>query len=297
MTQRWMVKAMAAMGLAGLSACNSVAPGKLTVSVSGEDVAKAGLPLTEGDETIALADGWSVSFSKFLVSVGRLSVSGVDGEVAAADSKLYVADLHTGDPELLTIDPIAARRWDRFNFFVVPPSADAVALEGVQAADVERMRTGGFNYWIEGSATKGEKTVTFAWGLTNPTSNAECTNGDDEKPGVVVPTGATASAQLTFHVEHLFWTSLGSEGAALRFEPIAAKADANGVIALDALVDQPLAQPRDASGNVINDEAGQPLVYNPGTAAATNLKEFILASMSSAGHLNGEGLCTVTAAP
>jgi len=292
-----MVRAMVAMGLAGLTACSDVAPGKLTVSVSGEDVAKEGLPLTEGDETIALADGWSVTFSKFLVSVGRLSVSGVDGEVAAADSKLYVADLHAGDPELLTIDPIAARRWDRFNFFIVPPSADAVALEGVQAADVERMRAGGFNYWIEGQATKGDRTVTFAWGLTNPTSNADCTNGDDDKQGVVVPTGATASAQLTIHVEHLFWTSLGAEGAELRFEPIAAKAGTDGVIPFDALATQPLAQPRDAAGNAINDEAGQPLVYNPGTAAATNLKEFILAGMSGAGHLNGEGLCTVTASP
>lgn len=273
-----------------------VGTGSLTVSASGEDGAKEGFPVAEGGESIAFADGWSLSFSKYLVSLGKLTVSASDGESAVSSSEVFVVDLSKGDPLLGTFDELPARRWDRFSFEIVPPPADATRSDGVRAEDAALMTEAGFTYWMEGEATRGDETVTFAWGFAAATKNADCTNGDDGKAGVVIGENSTAHAQLTFHVEHLFWDALGAESAEMRFDPVAALADEEGHVSLAALATQSLAQPLDAEGKPIKAADGSNVVYDPGSMqlAENNLRGFMTASIASQAHLNGEGLCTLS---
>jgi hypothetical protein len=286
----WLTPALLALGCAGADT------GTLVVAVSGEEAAVSGFPVEDDGEKIEFADGWTLEFSKALVSFGHLSVKGADGTVAVEDHTVYVADLHAGESEVATFEGLEARRWENFSFAVAAPAGTVKKLGAVTDADVDALNAGGFNYWFEGTAKKGTQTVSFSWKLKNPTNNAACTNGDDGKQGVVVKANSKAEAEITLHVDHLFWDSLGSEEASLRFDAIAAKADASGAVAWSALESQSIDQPLDTQGAPIKNNDGQNLSYNAGSAVLSgqHLAAFVTESQSRAGHLNGGGLCTVT---
>jgi hypothetical protein len=271
--------------------------GALAVRITGEDAAKTGFPVEEEGEAIAFADGWTVQFSKVLVSLGALDVRGADGAVAIESQGRWVADLHAGDASLPVFEGLAARRWERFGYEIAAPDASTVTLGGVAQADVQAMIDGKFNYWIEGTATKGGDTYTFAWGLSNATRNTRCTNGLDGTDGVVIRSNTTTEAEITIHLDHLFWDTLGTEEASLRFDALAAAAEADKEISLEDLATQKLSDLKGLDGMPLVDAEGKPVVYNPGSVplASQDLLSFMLASSASMGHLNGEGLCTVGA--
>jgi hypothetical protein len=271
--------------------------GSLTLVATGEDGAKDGFPFEEDGESVAFADDWTVSFSKVLVSLGNITLEGDDGKVALSSDEHYLVDLHAGDPELGTFDGLGARRWERLSYEVLPAAAGMTNVSGVPSADVKAMTDEGYNYWLEGTAEKGDASFTFAWGFKNPTSNSNCTNGSDDTQGVIIRDNATTEAELTFHLDHVFWSTLGTEEAELRFEAVAAAGREDGDISWEDLEAQQLASLVGLDGEPLLDEEGEPIVYNPGSVplASQNLASFILASSSSMGHLNGEGLCTVAA--
>ncbi|MDI1428728.1 hypothetical protein [Polyangium sorediatum] len=271
--------------------------GTLAIRITGEDAAKTGFPVEEEGEAIAFADGWTVQFSKVLVSFGALDVRGADGAVAIESKERWVADLHAGDASLPVFEGIEARRWDRFRYEIAAPDASAVALGGVAEAEVQAMIDGKFNYWLEGTATKAGDTYTFAWGLANPTRNANCTNGLDGTDGVVIRSNTTTEAEITIHLDHLFWDTLGTEEASLRFDALAAAAGTDKEILLEDLATQKLSDLKGLDGMPLVDAEDKPIVYNPGSVplASQDLLSFLLASSASMGHLNGEGLCTVSA--
>jgi hypothetical protein len=289
--------ALGTMGCSDSGDETAAGSGSLTVVATGEDGAKDGFPFEEDGEAVTFADDWTVSFSKVLVSLGNISLKGDDGNVALSSDEHYLVDLHQGDPELGSFEGLGARRWERLSYEVLPAAGGMKNLSGAASADVEAMVDGGYNYWLEGTAEKGAASFTFAWGLKNPTSNANCTNGSDDTQGIVIKDNATTEAELTFHFDHLFWSTLGTEEADLRFEAVAAAGRDDGDISWEDLEAQPLASLVGLDGEQLVDEEGKPIVYNPGSVrlASQNLASFILASASSMGHLNGEGLCTVSA--
>lgn len=270
--------------------------GTLAVRITGEDAAKTGFPVQEDMEMIAFEDGWTLQFSKFLISVGAIDVKGADGAVGSSSSDTYIADLHAADASLPEVASLEARRWERFSFQIKAPDATAKTVGTVDSADVQAMIAGKYNYWLEGTATKGAETIAFAWGLANPTQNANCTNGVDNTDGVVIRANATTEAEITIHVEHLFWDSLGSELASLRFDAIAAVAGADKKVTTEEIAMQSLANLKDAQGMPLVDGNNMPIVYNPGSVPlkTQDLLSFIQASGASMAHLNGEGLCTIS---
>lgn len=280
----------------GSEPTDATGTGSLAIRVTGEDAAKTGFPVEEEGESIAFVDGWSVQFEKFLFSFGALELKGADGTAAISSSDKYVVDLHAGDGSLPNIEALEARRWESFNFQITAPDANVKKLGTVDDADVQAMVTGKYNYWVEGTATKGAESIEFAWGLANPTKNANCTNGLDDTDGVVIRTNVTTEAEITIHVEHLFWDTLGSEDASLRFDALAAVAGADKMVTTEELATQSLADLKDANGMPLKDSAGMTVVYNPGSVPlkSQDLLSFIQASGASMAHLNGEGLCTIT---
>jgi hypothetical protein len=280
-----------ALALLVLAACAADGEGTLSFRISGEEGALSGFPNDEG----AFVDGWSLLFDQYLVAVGDIHIAANGGGTGAREEQVYIADLHAGEPDFDEIGPLAARRWDRVSWNMRAPTAadDVVALDGVADEDVARMIDGGFVYWIAGRATKDDREVTFAFGLDNPTANRDCTNGFDGTDGLVVRNNTVTEAEITVHVEHLFWDTLGSEQNELRFEPIAAVADAEGVVTWDALAEQQLASMHGADGEPLLDEMGEALFYNPGSLPIANLQEFVLAATRTQAHLGGAGLCTI----
>jgi len=270
--------------------------GAVAIRLSGEDAAKVGYPLVKNGVDIRFIDGWSVRFTKYLVSVGQIRLAAADGAEAFASSDVFVADLHRGDPVIVTYGNLAARRYERLSFRVVAAPEDARPVGEVAPEDLARMKREGLNYLIAGRAEKNGRTVTFDWGLKNPSRATNCTNGVDGTEGVVVRNGTTSIAELTFHLDHLFWDTLGSEVAELRFDAVDAMSGDDAVVGFDELRSQLLADLRAQGGGPLRDEKGERLFYNPGSVPLPEptLQAFMLATSASQVHLNGLGLCTIT---
>lgn len=272
--------------------------GRLTLTLSGEEAAEMGYPV---DEDLSFADGWTVKFEKYLVSLGNVRVAGADGKTALKDNRVVVADLTLGETPVFAFDGLPARRWERFGYDILAPDENSERASGVSEQDLQRMVAEGLNYVIVGTATRGDRVLHFDWGLAAPTANDDCIDGS--KPGVVVRNNAANPYQITLHLDHLFYDRLGDhEGEKMRFEPIAAMAVENGdrwEIPFERLADQDWAFPVDADGAPLLDEGGNRVEYWIPNGMALhggedNLRGYLLTASKSKGRFNGEGACTNT---
>jgi hypothetical protein len=295
-------RAVVALGWAALAcaACGDDAIGEggaLVVRASGEASAKQGYPYERDGVEFRFVDGWTLVFDRYLVSFGDIEVATRDGETGSASGRRFIADLKQGDPVVEEVGDLEPRRWDSLSFSVLNADASSELVGQVRGEDADRMRADGLSYLVEGVATHPEKgSLRFSFAQQNATRNRNCTNGLDGTDGVIVRENATTEAELTFHVDHLFWDTLGAEQARLRFDPIwGADRNRDGFVDLEELAQQRLADLQDPDGEPLLDEEGEPLVYDPGAIplADKNLREFLLAASASQAHLNGLGLCSV----
>lgn len=269
------------------------APGVVTVSVSGEEASRVGFPVGEGADEIAFADGWTIEFTRVIVSITGFELRGRDGDVAPLDVDPVVADVHLGEPELWRFEEVPARRWDDVRYVYGAPGPGSRNVNGADEDIVADMAASGTSMWVEGIAREGADEVDFAYALDLSLVNARCQNGVDETDGVVVPENGLVDAEVTVHLDHLFFDSYATEEPNLRFEPMAAAADADGFVDLAALRAQPLADLRDRGGDPLRDGEGARVVYDPGplSLSDTTLGDYVRAAAGTTGHFNGEGHC------
>ena len=265
------------------------ATGSVNLVVDGEDGARLGYPNGSGEDVIAFADGWTVSFDRVLVAVQEFRLAASDGDAALLDTDPVVVDLSTEVVLADTFDSVPARRWDQVSYRIVPPTSASRAI-GVESSDLQRMIDGGNSLLLEGTATRGAESVAFSFGIPLTVTNLEC-EGGDETLGLVVPEASTAEANLTIHFDHLFFDSYATEEPALRFDAIAAMA-VDGQVTFEMLRGQNMTDVRDADGRPLMDGADA-VVYDPGplTVAGDTLYDYILAASSTTGHFLGEGHC------
>jgi hypothetical protein len=268
--------------------CVPVGEGEVRVKVSGEEAARRGYAAG------VLEDGWTIRFDKYLVSLGDFALTSAGGERRVMEGEVVV-DLQKGEVELGRMEGLPAGRWG-VGFRVGPPGEGAARPDGyVSEEDAERMKENGYAYWLEGEAVKPQVgTYRFQLGLPLESRMEACTNGADGKLGVVVPEGSAATAEITVHVEHLFYDRLGTHrGVKMRFEAFAAAADGNRLITLERLATQDLLDLRGVDGGELRDAEGRLVVYEPGAYAVRTLKDFVLQSVVDQAHLNGGGVCEV----
>jgi len=271
-----------------LPACDSVAPGDVRVTMSGGDGTQRGLPDT------LFQDGWSVQFTKYLVSLGDFTLTSASGEVQGSRRHVLV-DVQKGDIPLTELTGLPAGRWN-VGFHVSPPREDTELADGqVSTVDLEMMRERGFSYWVEGRAVKaGVGIFDFRMGFPVDARMVDCINGVDGTQGIIVPEGSRADVEVTIHAEHMFYDRLGThKGVQLRFDALAATANPERLITPEGLASQQLTDLKDAQGLELRDAAGQPVVYLPGAHDVRTLQEFVTQSIVDQAHLNGGGVCTV----
>jgi len=262
--------------------------GSLAVQISGEEAAQSGYPVGSGDNEIAFADGWTFEFSKVLVSLSNFDLKTSQGGDAQLPNGPIVANLHTGEHELWNFDNVPARRWDRVGYLYEPPTADSTLVGGVTAEDVALLQERGWSLYIEGTAHKGEQDVDIAWGFPFTVQLTECEAADGTY-GVVVENNAQSLAQVTVHLDHLFFDSFVTEEPNLRFDAMAAVAPSSGPLTLDDLAQQDnLTDLKAADGTSLG------LGYDPGSTfnpVPANLRDYVIAAATTTGHWNGEGHC------
>jgi hypothetical protein len=222
-----------------------------------------------------------------------------------------------------------------FSYDVQPATRPAtqVNLSADEFALYDQMVQHGWSKYIEGTATyvgtgtypeAGAQakfsalptTVHFTFGWNDATSYLNCVNADLgdgealENRGLQANTNGATTAQLTLHVDHLFWDKLLIEGTPLRFDPIAAWATPGTTLSINALATKPLATTfndgtplpdrapyQHVAGGYTSDQTNPAQVtLDVGGVPAANiagLGEFMAFSAQSQMHLNADGLCYV----
>lgn len=303
-----------ALALLGLAACGGGDTGAITITLGAEETIAEGIAAGDGDEDIT--DGWEVSFDRFIVSVGevRLARAGTSDEVV--DETVRVVDLVQIPPSgeaLTSFADLTAARWDRVGFALVAPTADAERAGNVGQDTFDAMVAGGCTYFIDGVLTPADG----ATAMSNPPGGTPrvvppqgivfsfCVPASvrftscelDGVPGVAIPSGGTATAELTFHGDHMTFPSF-TEGAEIvtRRAQWLADADTNGddVLTrgeLEAITGPNLVAlfPADTDPGTPGNQ-GYSLVGAPG-GTVSSAWGFLVAQLRTQGHLNGEGEC------
>lgn len=269
--------------------CADTATGRLRVTASGEDAALSGYPVGSGEDSVGFADGWELQFDKVLVSIAGFRLRAADGDDAAVHAEPVVADLHLGKPTLWSFEDVPARRWDRVSFRYAPLAADAEPANAIDEEDLQRMRDNDYSLYIAATARKDEQEVALEYGFSFTVELSGCVDAADETDGVVIANGELNQAEITVHLDHLFFDSFVSDDAELRFDPMAAVAPKSGPLTLADLA-------RQKNLSDLKDRDGEPLglTYDPGSGlkpTPQNLEEYVVAAAATTGHFNGEGHC------
>lgn len=273
---RWVVAALFAA--LGATSCGE-GTGTVTVSLWGEDYIRDVIPAAT-TTTAGFENGWSLRYTKFLVNLGEVRLTTSTGRVAGTLANFRVYDLHalTGPTTIGTFANVDAVRYDAASFSLAPVEIGAAG--NATAADVQLMQVGRYAIYVDATASKmGAADVRIRWGFRGRTDFSPCSDAAGQA-GLAVPTGGTASFQVTVHGDHLFYDDLENPDARMRFDAIAgADADGDHEVTLDelsrvALTSLPMTQY--SAGPVPN---------------VRNLRDFVTYLFATVGHFNGEGHC------
>jgi hypothetical protein len=287
--------------LPALHACGDAEDGptgSVEVRISGQAFAKQGWPITIDGETLEFEDGWSVRFEHVIASVSAFRLGDEGREVIARNPPGFVVDLQKGDFVLWNLADVPAQRFRDVGYQFTSPAADAVSMGSVPEALIEAMRSEGYALFIQGTGEKQGRSVTFQFGIPGEVTTSACLNGHDETDGVIVGEGRTARAEITLHMDHLFWDDHDAEEPRLLFGPLAYAAGDDDLVTLDELAAQRLTDLHDADGAPLTDADDNPIVYVPRVELPdNNLREYLIDTALTLGHFNGEGHCAYDVRP
>lgn len=178
-----------ALSLAG---CGGLQPGTLQVAIYGEAFAEEGIP------SATFADGWSVTFTRFSVNLGNVTVAAGHGSAIlnqAAYRRYDLTQPSGGLGQEVALAPVPGAVYDHV----------AYRIDGLQVA---------------GSAEKDGVTKQFDWTFPTRTRYGACHIQARVD-------GTTARSVITIHTDHLFYDDLFAEEPDVALE-LLARADANG---------------------------------------------------------------------
>ncbi len=216
--------AIAACALALLAGCSTSETGTVQIFVEPEDSIPEGLEPGTGEENIA--DGWRVTYDRFLVTIGNVRAARSDADEKLEDGSVFVLDLKNAPAETYVIaefEDVSAVRWDRFGFDLPNAKPGVKTLPPTTDEDVAFMVENGYSVFFEGSLEKADgescpppgdacvpaETVRFSWGLAAGTSFDDCAT-EDELTGFSVPSGGTIAVKPTIHGDHWFFNNITS---------------------------------------------------------------------------------------
>ncbi len=237
-----------ALGRACLPQTTLPEPGELHVTTTASDA------LTNGFST---NDGWSVSFSRALATIGRASLEGDELTTYCGlypDSRYNrIFDMKRAGAQKVAL--VYSLGHCDFSFALQRGSLNVVLGEGVTEADKIFMATPGSDAWaknrgislyLEGSATRESEMKTFRWSFRERVRYTSCKVGDADASvsGVSIASGSSSSLNIAVRGEAVFQNDVDDTQAELRFQPFADADDsygnADGEVTLDELHEEPL---------------------------------------------------------
>ncbi len=238
--------------------------GELTVTLWGETFIEEEIPAD------VFADGYTVSFSKFLIALSDISAA-EEGEAAAlTSSKMQIWDMTEHGPTKIVAATVPEGDYTHSAYRISPATAGA-SSGNASEEDVQRMIEEGWSVFVEGTASDGTTEVSFVWGFDTDTVYDPC-----HSKGALDADGK-ATIQITIHGDHLFYDSAISEDPDVRFNDIAlADADDDGTVTEEELEAYDIT----ALPN-----------YVVGSLEIDNLYDYIAHMTATLGHIDGEEHC------
>ncbi|WP_437981636.1 hypothetical protein [Sorangium sp. So ce117] len=196
--------------------------GTVQVFVEPEDTIPEGLEPGTGEENIA--DGWKVTYTQFLVTVGNVRAGRTDAGETLVDPSVFVLDLKNAPATRYVIaefQDVSAVRWNHFGFDLPNAREGVKTLPPTKEDDVALMVENGYSVFFEGVIEKegGEscpppgdtcvpaEEVRFRWGFSAGTSFDDCAT-EDGITGFGVPTSGTVAVKPTIHGDHWFFDNI-----------------------------------------------------------------------------------------
>jgi hypothetical protein len=273
-----------------LGACgDGSAKGNATIFVESEETITGGL--MAGTDLENIKDGWTVTYSKFVIGLGNVHAGkSADAKATLIEPKIQVINLQSLPAVGLVLadwSGVAEGRWDKVGYDQAYVTASSVAAPGTAAADVTAMAGVGASLWVAGSITKGARTVTFDWPLKSGVAWSDCGPEMGDK-GFAVPAGGTVQVKATIHGDHWFFNNFpeGTETTDRLAEWVATvdtMTGADGKVSVDDLKAVPAAMVFPAGMYSLSNQLGEPI---------TTALDFVQTQARTIGHLQGEGECS-----
>jgi hypothetical protein len=240
MTRGWLTVAL------GLCAClpddTRPPPGRLDVTVSPDEVLA---PNAVGMDT---ADGWRVTFDRFVITLGSVKLDGDDCSVYNEFDYLRV--MSPGATSTQKVSTPYARGACEVGFQMRPPTSDAALGTGVTEADLLLVGApasdtyaadAGAALFVSGRAVSGASEKRFAWAFRRGYQYDACELQGE--PGVVLASNEERVIDIVVRSSTLFASRPDDDSAELRFGPFAeaddAFGDADGEVKLEELAAAP----------------------------------------------------------
>ena len=276
--------------IAGLFAGCGSGDGNLSVLIEAEESIPDGLQAGDGEEDIR--DGFDISYSRYIVTLGNVAMSQLDGADFQSSAVVVVADLTSLPstlPELTSFDGIPTGQYTGFGFETPPADADVVNLNAVEDAEIEAMIANGWSYIIEGTITQVSNGASknFLIETDVPSVYSDCAV-EGLEPGVNV--SSNSSVDITLHGDHMFFNGFPEEeGNVVRLAqwlwdiPDVDSDEVLTQVDFEAATDIATLYPSPPTG--VYELTGGPI------APITNAWDFIRAQLGTQGHIFGEGEC------
>jgi hypothetical protein len=269
----------------GSSSTGGSGEGNLSVVLEAEETIVRGIESGDGDENIL--DGFDVTFSKYIVSIGNVAMSQAGDTNPQSSSDVVIADFTSlgSFPELTSFNGIPTGQYTSFGFETPAPDADVVNLNQVDQADFDAMIANEWSYIIEGTITdvETEESKDFLIEADVPTVYSDCAV-EDMEPGVNV--AGDSSVDVTLHGDHIVFNGFPEdEGAVQRLASWlwAIEDDGDGVLTKTDF---------EAATNVGELFPSPTYTLTGGPIdPIENAWDFVRAQLGTQGHIRGEGEC------
>jgi hypothetical protein len=250
-------------------------PATLTVTVS---------PSPAVDRGVMTADGWSITFDRVVVAMGKAGFGDGCSIYSEADYDRILDVTHLASQKLGILYAIGQCDID---FRLEAPSADALLGEGVTEEDKTRLRTPGGDPYVPLGGVASEITVTASRGAVTKHLRLSTRSTirykdchllpDSGVPALDLASGAILTYDLRVEGEAILRDDV-DQAASLRFDPFAnADTDGDGIVTLEELRGVPIANVRDGgafeAGTYALDDAGH--VQNGKTLVIETLGDYV----------------------
>lgn len=276
---------------AGCGDDSSGGDGNVTININPEDTIVNGVESCAGsDEEECISDGYSASWSKYIITVGFVDMNQGDGTNQQTSDAVAVAEfrnLSEAGSTLTEFNGIPIGQYTEFGYQTPVLPSDFTNINEVSQEDIDNMIENNLTYIIEGQLTADADGSTIDFLIeANVESFYSFCGEEGGQAGINV--GTSGTDQITMHGDHIFFNGFPADEAGVQrlaeWMTMVEDTDNDGVLTrvdFEAATDIGSLYPSPPYSDLNAGPAG----------TIENAWDFVRSQLGTQGHINGEGEC------